>query len=100
MGDHRSNSADSRAHDGPENDGTQGAVDERLIVGRAVALVWPLDHLTWLSNPTATFANVPAPDPSGADAPTVDPGGTSSTGGADGGGSGEVGGTDAPPGSG
>ena len=100
MGDHRSNSADSRAHDGPENDGTQGAVDERLIVGRAVALVWPLDHLTWLSNPTATFANVPAPDPSGADAPPVDPGGTSSTGGADGGGSGEVGGTDAPPGSG
>ena len=84
MGDHRSNSADSRVHDGPENDGSQGSVDERLIVGRAVALVWPLDHLTWLSNPTATFANVPAPDPSGASAPTDDPQGGPATGGTDG----------------
>ena len=71
MGDHRSNSADSRAHDAPGNDGSQGSVDEGLIVGRAVALVWPLDHLTWLSNPTETFAKVPnapsddAPRPSG-----------------------------------
>jgi signal peptidase I len=61
MGDHRSNSADSRAHDGPDENGTQGSVDERLIVGRAVALVWPLDHLAWLSNPTSTFAGVPRP---------------------------------------
>ena len=104
MGDHRSNSADSRAHDGPENNGSQGSVDERLIVGRAVALVWPLDHLTWLSNPTGTFANVPAPDPSGANAPTDDPQGGPATGGTDGGadgeGGGEVGGTDAPTGTG
>ena len=69
MGDHRSNSADSRVHDGPENDGAQGSVDERLIVGRAVALVWPLDHLTWLSTPTATFAHVPPPQPG--EAPAV-----------------------------
>jgi signal peptidase I len=104
MGDHRSNSADSRAHDGPDNNGSQGSVDERLIVGRAVALVWPLDHLTWLSNPTATFASVPAPDPNGSDAPTDDPKGGPTTGGADGGadgeGGGEVGGTDAPTGTG
>ena len=93
MGDHRSNSADSRAHDGPENDGSQGSVDERLIVGRAVALVWPLDHLTWLSNPTATFAQVPAP--SGDDAPK---GSGPGTGGSDGQGGGEVGGTDDEPG--
>ncbi|WP_406830116.1 signal peptidase I [Pedococcus sp. KACC 23699] len=73
MGDHRSNSADSRAHDSPENNGTQGSVDERLIVGRAVALVWPLDHLTWLSNPTATFAHVPAPAPSGGAEPAQTP---------------------------
>jgi signal peptidase I len=92
MGDHRSNSADSRAHDGPENNGSQGSVDERLIVGRAVALVWPLDHLTWLSNPTSTFATVPAPS---ADS-TVPKG----TGGTDGEGGGEVGGTDTPTGSG
>lgn len=102
MGDHRSNSADSRAHDGPENDGSQGSVDERLIVGRAVALVWPLDHLTWLSNPKATFATVPAPDAGGADAPTGEGGSPTggSDGGADGQGGGEVGGTDAPDGSG
>ena len=61
MGDHRSNSADSRMHDAPGNDGSRGSVEERLIVGRAVALVWPLDRLTWLSNPTSTFAKVPAP---------------------------------------
>lgn len=73
MGDHRSNSADSRAHDAPENNGSQGSVDERLIVGRAVALVWPLDHLTWLSNPTETFATVPAPRSEDAPAPTDEP---------------------------
>ena len=95
MGDHRSNSADSRAHDGPENNGSQGSVDERLIVGRAVALVWPLDHLTWLSNPTATFANVPAPS---ADTTPQGTSGTDGQGGGEGGG--EVGGTDTPTGSG
>ncbi len=108
MGDHRSNSADSRVHDGPENDGSQGSVDERLIVGRAVALVWPLDHLTWLSNPTATFAHVPAPSaatgakPQGAGVPGVPVGegdgpGDDPSAGPSGG---EVGGTDTPTGSG
>ena len=98
MGDHRSNSADSRVHDGPENNGSQGSVDERLIVGRAVALVWPLDHLTWLSNPTTTFAKVPAPSPATA---TTDSQGTGTTGDeGDGPGGGEVGGTDTPTGSG
>jgi signal peptidase I len=67
MGDNRSGSADSRAHDGPDNDGRLGSVDERLIVGRAVALVWPLDHLTWLSNPTDSFKGVPAPKHTGAE---------------------------------
>ena len=98
MGDHRSNSADSRAHDSPENNGTQGSVDERLIVGRAVAVVWPLDHLTWLSNPTATFAHVPAPATDGADGPAGTPQEQPGTGGTDGGG--EVGGTDEPVGAG
>lgn len=94
MGDHRSNSADSRAHDGPENNGSQGSVDERLIVGRAVALVWPLDHLEWLSNPTATFAQVPAPSDG-----ATEPQGTGGTDG-EGQGGGEIGGTDTPTGSG
>jgi signal peptidase I len=59
MGDHRSDSSDSRYHD--NGTGKTGSVPESLIVGRAVALVWPLDHLTWLSNPKATFAKVPEP---------------------------------------
>ena len=61
MGDHRSNSADSRAHDAPSNDGSRGSVDEKLIVGRAVVLIWPLDHFTILTNPSSTFAKVPNP---------------------------------------
>ena len=61
MGDHRSDSSDSRFHDEPSGTGKDGSVSESLVVGRAVALVWPLDHLTWLSNPKATFAKVPAP---------------------------------------
>jgi signal peptidase I len=58
MGDHRSQSGDSRAHD-ENSDGSRGSVPESLIVGRAVALVWPVDHWTWLSNPSETFARVP-----------------------------------------
>ena len=85
MGDHRSNSADSRAHDGPDGHGSQGSVDERLIVGRAVALVWPLDHLTWLSNPHAVFAKVPAPSSQGpaVGQPAPDGGSTTGSGGAE-----------------
>jgi signal peptidase I len=79
MGDHRSDSSDSRFHDAPENNGTQGSVDERLIVGRAVAIVWPLDHLDWLSTPTQTFAKVPNPstgvDRGGAPLPAGPPSG-------------------------
>jgi signal peptidase I len=85
MGDHRSNSADSRAHDGPAGHGSQGSVDERLIVGRAVALVWPLDHLTWLSNPHDVFAKVPAPSSQGpaVGQPNPDGGSTTGSGGAE-----------------
>ena len=79
MGDNRSGSSDSRFHDAPTDDGSLGSVDERLIVGRAVALVWPLDHMTWLSNPSSTFRKVPAAaaDSSG----SGDPGGSDGTGG-------------------
>ncbi len=68
MGDNRNNSADSRPHE-VDGDGTRGSVDERLVVGRAVALVWPLNHLAWLSNPSETFAEVP-PSAKGAGEPT------------------------------
>ncbi|MEP7193472.1 MAG: signal peptidase I [Actinomycetota bacterium] len=60
MGDHRSDSADSRPHD-QGSGGVKGSVPESLIVGRAAALVWPRERWTWLSNSPATFAGIPAP---------------------------------------
>jgi signal peptidase I len=59
MGDHRSNSADSRPHD-ENTGGVKGSVPQSLIVGRAITVVWPLGHWGWLANPTKTFAKVPA----------------------------------------
>ncbi len=59
MGDHRSDSSDSRYHD-PGGTGAQGSVPVSLITGRAVALVWPLNHLTGLGTPDDVFAKVPA----------------------------------------
>ena len=58
MGDHRSDSADSRPHD-ENSGGVKGSVPESLIVGRAVTVVWPISHWAWLSNPSETFARVP-----------------------------------------
>jgi signal peptidase I len=48
MGDHRSRSADSRAHLGDPGGGT---VPMNKIVGRAVAIVWPLGRAGWLPIP-------------------------------------------------
>jgi signal peptidase I len=59
MGDHRSESADSRPHD-LASGGFKGSVPESLIVGRAVTVVWPLSHIAWLSDYGDTFANTPA----------------------------------------
>ena len=58
MGDHRSDSADSRPHD-ENSGGVKGSVPESLIVGRAITVVWPISHWAWLSNPSETFARVP-----------------------------------------
>ncbi len=57
MGDHRSDSEDSRYH--PALD--QGMVPIEDVVGRAFATVWPLDRATLLHNPTSTFAEVSTP---------------------------------------
>ncbi|MFG2627256.1 signal peptidase I [Streptomyces sp. NPDC048473] len=55
MGDHRSNSADSRYHlDEPEH----GTVSEDEVVGRAVVIVWPFAHWRKLEEP-ATFGSLP-----------------------------------------
>lgn len=62
MGDHRSDSADSRPHD-QGSGGAKGTVPESLIVGRALTVVWPLQHWAWLANPGETFAKVPAATP-------------------------------------
>ncbi|MBE3073807.1 MAG: signal peptidase I [Actinobacteria bacterium] len=59
MGDHRSDSADSRPHD-QNSGGAKGSVPESLIVGRAITVVWPIQHWAWLANPGETFAKVPA----------------------------------------
>jgi len=58
MGDHRSDSADSRPHD-QGSGGAKGTVPQSLIVGRAIAVVWPIQHWAWLSSPGETFAKVP-----------------------------------------
>lgn len=50
MGDHRSQSADSRAHLG---DPGGGFVSEDKVVGRAMAVVWPLSRLSTIESPQA-----------------------------------------------
>lgn len=57
MGDHRSNSADSRSHLG---DPGGGFVPESKVVGRAMAVLWPLSRLQAIEIPDS-FARVPAP---------------------------------------
>ncbi len=53
MGDHRSNSADSRAH----QDTDFGTVSEDEVVGRAMVIAWPFGHWTTLEEPK-TYASV------------------------------------------
>ncbi|MBY8888774.1 signal peptidase I [Streptomyces sp. PTM05] len=62
MGDHRSNSADSRYH---MNEDGGGTVPEDLVVGRAVVIAWPVSHWRRLEVPS-TFSSVPPPDADGA----------------------------------
>jgi len=54
MGDHRSNSADSRSHMG---DPGGGFVPESKVIGRAMNVLWPLDRISILENPS-TFEAV------------------------------------------
>lgn len=58
MGDNRQNSRDSRYHLG--NPGG-GSVPMENVVGVAFARLWPVDRITILHNPGATFAKVPDP---------------------------------------
>ena len=49
MGDHRSNSSDSRAH--IEDDENMGTVPADKVIGRAFVVVWPLGHTKTLGVP-------------------------------------------------
>ena len=57
MGDNRSNSADSRYHVD-----TEPYVSEDNVVGTVFLINWPFKHFSWMSNPEAVFADVPAPE--------------------------------------
>lgn len=70
MGDHRSNSLDSRAHqDGPEN----GSIPTKDVIGRAFVKVWPLSRMGTIPIPetfkqpalkqSKALGPLPAPDP-------------------------------------
>ena len=48
MGDHRSDSGDSRVH---LTDPGQGTIPESDVIGRAVLLVWPLSRFTHTAGP-------------------------------------------------
>lgn len=63
MGDHRSNSRDSRAND--DGTGAGGSVPEENVVGQALVLVWPLDRFDWFARPAEVFADVPPPGGAG-----------------------------------
>lgn len=56
MGDHRSNSRDSRAND--DGSGQTGSVPSDHVVGQAFVLLYPFDNFTWFTVPD-TFADVP-----------------------------------------
>ncbi|AOR31848.1 signal peptidase I [Streptomyces fodineus] len=62
LGDHRSDSSDSRDHLGSPGGGMVPVGD---VIGRADWIVWPYDHWTHLSRPSA-YARVPAVSPEGA----------------------------------
>lgn len=58
MGDNRQNSADSRYNTSRPGG---GMVPVHNIVGTAFATVWPLDRMTWHTNPAGVYAGIPEP---------------------------------------
>lgn len=60
MGDHRSNSRDSRAND--DGTGSTGSVPRDNVVGQAFVLLFPLDRIAWFSTPDS-FEAIPEPAP-------------------------------------
>ncbi|MFG2288780.1 signal peptidase I [Streptomyces sp. NPDC048595] len=68
MGDHRSDSADSRFH---LSEPYRGTVSEDNVVGRAVVIAWPFSHWRRLEEPDtfATVRDAPGARASAADVP-------------------------------
>jgi signal peptidase I len=60
MGDHRSDSADSREHYVRDGDLVAATIPENAMVGRAFAIFWPFGRARWLGVPD-TFDKVPDP---------------------------------------
>lgn len=58
MGDHRSNSSDSREHYLQGYSLKASTIPDSSVVGRAFAIYWPLDRIGWLSDPS-TFSQIP-----------------------------------------
>ncbi|MEV6050675.1 signal peptidase I [Streptomyces sp. NPDC052107] len=58
LGDHRSDSSDSRDHLGSPGG---GMIPVGEVIGRADWILWPSDHATHLTRPSA-YARVPAPE--------------------------------------
>lgn len=57
MGDNRNHSADSRYHmDKPSG----GFVKTKDVVGRAFVVIWPMEHMRFIS-PSCAFYNIPKP---------------------------------------
>lgn len=60
MGDNRSNSEDSRAHDG-ESGGREGSVPKSAVTGKVLAIVWPVSRWGTPSDAHQVFSKVPNP---------------------------------------
>jgi signal peptidase I len=60
MGDHRSDSADSREHYVRDGDLVAATIPEDAMVGRAFAIFWPFGRARWLGVPDS-FDKVPDP---------------------------------------
>lgn len=59
MGDHRSESGDSREHFVRSRDENEATIPTEAVVGKAFAIFWPVNRLDWISVPD-TYATVPA----------------------------------------
>lgn len=59
MGDNRSNSEDSRAHDG-RSGGSEGSVPTSVVTGKVWAVVWPIGRFGTPPDGRAVFSQVPS----------------------------------------